>query len=48
MNKSGRKPIKESDRQVDTVAKALCLLDCFTATEPELSLKHLSEKTGLY
>jgi len=48
VNKTGRKPIKESDRQVDTVAKALCLLDCFTATEPELSLKHLSEKTGLY
>ena len=38
MNKAGRKPIKESERQIDTVAKALCLLDCFTAEEPELSL----------
>ena len=48
MNSTGRKPVKESDRQVETVAKALCLLDCFTAAEPELSLKQLSEKTGLY
>lgn len=48
MNRTGRKPVKESDRQIDTVAKALDLLDCFTADEPELSLKHLSEMTGLY
>jgi DNA-binding IclR family transcriptional regulator len=48
VNKTGRKPVKESDRQIDTVAKALCLLDCFTDAEPELTLKHLSEKTGLY
>lgn len=48
MNSTGRKPVKESDRQIDTVAKALCLLDCFTDAEPELTLKHLSEKTGLY
>ncbi len=48
MNSTGRKPIKESDRQIDTVAKALCILDCFTIAEPELSLKQLSEKTGLY
>jgi len=48
VNSTGRKPIKESDRQIDTVAKALCILDCFTVAEPELSLKQLSEKTGLY
>jgi len=48
VNSTGRKPVRESDRQVDTVAKALCLLDCFTVTEPELSLKRLSEMTGLY
>ena len=48
MNRIDRKPVKEADRQIDTVAKALCLLDCFTAEEPELSLKQLSEKTGLY
>lgn len=48
MNRTGRKPVKESDRQIDTVAKALGILDCFTADEPELSLKQLSEKTGLY
>lgn len=48
MNSTGRKPVKESERQIDTVAKALCILDCFTAAEPELPLKQLSEKTGLY
>jgi len=48
VNNTGRKPVKESDRQIDTVAKALCLLDCFTDAEPELTLKQLSEKTGLY
>jgi DNA-binding IclR family transcriptional regulator len=48
VNSTGRKPIKESDRQIDTVAKALCLLDCFTVTNPELPLKRLSEMTGLY
>ena len=48
MNSNGRKPVRESDRQIDTVAKALCLLDCFTDAEPELTLKQLSEKTGLY
>jgi DNA-binding IclR family transcriptional regulator len=42
------KRIRESDRQVDTVAKALTILNCFSASEPELSLKALSEKTGLY
>jgi DNA-binding IclR family transcriptional regulator len=48
VNRTDRKPLKESDRQIDTVAKALCLMNCFTATEPELTLKQLSEKTGLY
>ena len=43
-----RQSIRESDRQVDTVAKALTILNCFSASEPELSLKTLSEKTGLY
>lgn len=40
--------VRESDRQVDTVARALNILNCFSASEPELSLKALSEKTGLY
>jgi len=40
--------VRESDRQVDTVAKALTILNCFSTREPELSLKALSEKTGLY
>jgi DNA-binding IclR family transcriptional regulator len=42
------KPNKESERQVDTVARALELLACFSDAEPELTLKQLSEKTGLY
>ncbi|UCF31581.1 MAG: IclR family transcriptional regulator [bacterium] len=42
------KRVRESDRQVDTVAKALTILNCFSAGEPELSLKALSEITGLY
>ena len=48
MNKNGRTPVKESERQIDSVAKALEVLDCFTIDEPELSLKQLSAKTGLY
>ena len=40
--------MRESDRQVDTVAKALTILNCFSSSEPELSLKALSEKTRLY
>ena len=48
MTEKGVKGIRESDRQVDTVAKALVILNCFSASEPELSLKTLSEKTGLY
>jgi len=43
-----RDPVRESDRQVDTVAKAMTILNCFSASEPELSLKSLSEMTGLY
>lgn len=48
MTEKSDKRIRESDRQVDTVAKALNILNCFSANEPELSLKVLSEKTGLY
>ena len=48
MNKNGRTPVKEADRQIDTVARALEILNCFSMEEPELSLKQLSEKTGLY
>ena len=42
------KRVKEPERIVESVTKALKILDCFTAAEPELSLKHLNEKTGLY
>jgi DNA-binding IclR family transcriptional regulator len=48
VNLSDLKPIKESERQVETVARALEILECFTDAEPELSLKQLSERTGLY
>jgi len=34
--------------KVDTVARALEILECFTAGEPEQTLKELCEKTGLY
>lgn len=33
---------------VDSLATALRILDCFTVVEPELSLKQLSDRTGLY
>ena len=33
---------------VDSLATALRLLDFFTINEPELSLRQLSEKAGLY
>jgi len=39
---------KETTKQVESVEKALCLLECFSDRSPELSLKQLSEKTGLY
>lgn len=48
MNETGAKPNKESERQVETVARALDILECFSDAEPELTLKQLSEKTGLY
>jgi len=48
MTKKNKKTTKESERQVEAVAKALDILECFTGSEPELSLKQLSEKTGLY
>ena len=41
-------PPKESTKPLDSVDKALALLECFSDREPELSLKQLSEKTGLY
>jgi len=34
--------------KVDTVARALGILECFTTSEPEQTLKQLCEKTGLY
>jgi DNA-binding IclR family transcriptional regulator len=34
--------------RVDTVARALGILECFTTGEPEQTLKQLCEKTGLY
>ena len=34
--------------KVDTVARALGILECFTTGEPEQTLKQLCDKTGLY
>lgn len=42
------KKIKEESRQVESVAKALNIMECFIDAETELSLKDISEKTGLY
>ena len=42
------KPPKESAKQIESVDKALGLLNCFSDSIQELSLKQLSEKTGLY
>lgn len=39
---------KSSAPIVDSLATALSLLDYFTIREPELSLRELSEKSGLY
>ena len=39
---------KETTKQIESVAKALSLLECFSHSAPALSLKQLSEKTGLY
>ncbi|UCG37955.1 MAG: IclR family transcriptional regulator [bacterium] len=43
---SGRS--RPSVPRVDTVARALGILECFTTGEPEQTLKQLCEKTGLY
>lgn len=48
MDKTSTKTTKEPERIVESVTKALKILDCFTAAEPQLSLKQLNEKTGLY
>ena len=39
---------KESAKQIESVDKALRILECFSDRIRELSLKQLSEKTGLY
>ena len=43
-----KKAPKESAKQIDSVDKALSIVECFTDSAPELSLKEISEKTGLY
>jgi DNA-binding IclR family transcriptional regulator len=43
-----KKAPKESTQQIESVDKALSILECFSDRVPELSLKQLSEKTGLY
>jgi DNA-binding IclR family transcriptional regulator len=48
MKEFNPKSTKERERTVESVAKALMILDCFTAEEPQLSLKQIHEKTGLY
>ncbi|MBP1745598.1 MAG: transcriptional regulator [Deltaproteobacteria bacterium] len=48
MDKTATKTTKEPERIVESVTKALKILDCFTASESQLSLKLLNEKTGLY
>lgn len=42
-----RPTTKESTRHIDVVLKAMDILDCFDS-EPNLSLKQIIEKTGLY
>ena len=39
---------RSSVPSVDTVRRALDILECFTMDEPEQTLKQLCEKTGLY
>lgn len=39
---------KESEKQIESVDKALSILECFSDRITELSLKELSEITGLY
>jgi len=43
-----KNPPKESAKQIESVDKALSILECFSDSAQELSLKQLSEKTGLY
>lgn len=43
-----KKAPKESAKQIDSVDKALSIVECFSDSVPEMSLKQLSEKTGLY
>ena len=43
-----KKAPKETAKQIESVDKALSILECFSDSVPELSLKELSEKTGLY
>ncbi len=38
----------ELGKQIESVQKALSILECFTEETPELTLKELSEKTGLH
>jgi DNA-binding IclR family transcriptional regulator len=38
---------KESSKLIEAVDKALCVLECFSDITPEMSLKELSEATGL-
>jgi len=47
MNAPNSKPKSEA-QLVDSVAKALGILDCFSKNKTELSLNQLCEKTGLY
>jgi DNA-binding IclR family transcriptional regulator len=44
--KSIEKPSRKT--QVEALVKALAILECFSFEEPELTLKRLNEKTGLY
>ena len=41
-------PPKESKKLIESVDKALNILECFSDNEHELSLKQFAEKTGLY
>ena len=43
-----KKTPKESAKQIESVDKALSILECFSDGVSELSLKQLAEKTGLY
>lgn len=48
VQKNSKQKPKKSVPIVDSLATALRILDYFTTREPELSLRELSEKTGLY